>query len=377
MQFSIHRSIFLSAALALFWLYPFVFASSEPVILRDQQTLTLEEWLQQIQDRRVVFIGESHDRYDHHLNQLALLRRLHEQQPRWTIGLEFFQQPFQPYLDAYIAGEINETEFLEKTEYYQRWRFDYRLYRPIFRYAAEHKIPLLALNIPNEISRKVGREGLDALDAEEQHWLPTSIDRSDEAYRLRLQAVFEEHEGFDERNFEHFFEAQLLWDEAMAERAANYLAEYPERGLIVLAGSGHLAYGSGIPQRLQRRIPVATAIVLQQDHSDTAHDPAQADFTVQTEEIILPPGGRIGVMLDTLTDSGLSVLDIVADGGAQQAGILVKDRIIRINDQAIRSMQDVRLAMLDRKPGDTVQVTVERDGSDATRQELAFDVLLQ
>ena len=38
--------------------------------------------------------------------------------------MEFFQQPFQPALDDYIAGKIDEKEFLKKSEYYLRWRIE-------------------------------------------------------------------------------------------------------------------------------------------------------------------------------------------------------------------------------------------------------------
>ena len=44
---------------------------------------------------RVVFVGEMHDRYDHHLNQLAVLQALHQKNPNIAIGVEWFQQPFQ------------------------------------------------------------------------------------------------------------------------------------------------------------------------------------------------------------------------------------------------------------------------------------------
>src|SRR5690242_18255146 len=100
-----------------------------------------------IDTARAVFIGESHDRYDQHLSELEIIRRLYERNPdRWAIGVEFIQRPFQADLDAYIAGGIDEREFLEKTQYFDRWGFDFRLYNPIFHFAREHAIPMVALN---------------------------------------------------------------------------------------------------------------------------------------------------------------------------------------------------------------------------------------
>ncbi len=87
----------------------------------------LEALIPRLADRRVVFVGEAHDRYEDHLNQLAIIRGLHQRGADLAIGMEMFQQPFQAALDAYIAGEIDEDEMLRRTDYFERWRFDYRL----------------------------------------------------------------------------------------------------------------------------------------------------------------------------------------------------------------------------------------------------------
>jgi len=63
---------------------------------------------------------------------------------------------------------------------------------------------------------------------------------------------------------EAFYRVQVLWDEAMAETAAEYLKS-PEgqgRRLLILAGGNHVRYGIGIPRRLFRRVPLPYAIVL-------------------------------------------------------------------------------------------------------------------
>ena len=73
--------------------------------------------------------------------------------------MEFIQRPFQPALDAYISGAITEREFLKRAEYFDRWGFDYRLYRPIFSFAKEHGIPMVALNAERELAEKVAKVG--------------------------------------------------------------------------------------------------------------------------------------------------------------------------------------------------------------------------
>ena len=132
-------------------------------ILDSAQLTTVNQLLDRIAERRVVFIGEHHDRYEDHFTQLAIIAGLHQRGKSIVIGMEFFQQPFQAALDAFIAGEIDELELLRRTEYFDRWRYDYRLYRPILQFARQYRIPLIALNIASEFTAKVGAGGLQKL----------------------------------------------------------------------------------------------------------------------------------------------------------------------------------------------------------------------
>ncbi len=64
----------------------------------------IDSLIADVSTARVVFIGESHDRYDEHLSELEIIRHLYERDPqRWAIGVEFIQRPFQTYLDDYIS----------------------------------------------------------------------------------------------------------------------------------------------------------------------------------------------------------------------------------------------------------------------------------
>lgn len=340
----------------------------------DMSTLaTMDGLIEKLADRRVVFVGETHDRFDHHLNQLAVIKGMYAQNPKLAIGLEFFQQPYQQHLDRYVAGDIDEREFLRKTEYFHRWRYDYRLYRPILRFAREKGIPVIALNVPMEISRKVGREGLDSLIDEEKVYVPKQMDDGDEHYRQRIKEVFSQHPKSDDTQFENFVDAQLLWDEAMAERAARYLRENPKSRMVVLAGTGHLEYGQGIPSRLLRRQPVASAIVLNQTHH--ALEPDLADFLLFPERIELPRSGLLGVMLDA-DRAGVTVKDFSDDSPAESAGLKEGDRILAIAGSPIESYSDIRLTLMDRFPGEEVPVEVERKNMILGDERLSYRVKL-
>ena len=336
----------------------------------------MDALLDQLADRRVVLVGEQHDRYEDHLTQLAIIQGLHARGKTLAIGMEFFQQPFQAALDDYIEGRIEEPELLRRTQYFNRWGFDYRLYRPILSFAREHRIPLIALNLETELTRKVGDVGINGLSKAERARIPAQIDRDDPAYRARIESVFKHHPADQRRNFEHFLEVQLLWDEGMAERAARALVEHPKRTLVVLAGAGHLEQGQGIPRRLLRRQPVRSAIVL--NGQGRVPDPAVADFFLYPPPVALPPSGMLGVQLGREGDgSGVAVAGFADGSGAKAAGLQVGDRIVRIGAQSIASYADIRISLLDAAPGTTVSIEVVRGRVIGTGEHRSFQVELR
>lgn len=331
--------------------------------------------LDAIADRRVVFVGESHDRYEDHLNQLAVIEGLQRRGKDLAIGMEFFQQPYQSALDDFVSGTIDESQMLRRTQYFDRWHFDYRLYRPILRFARDHKIPVIALNLEEELTRRVGDVGIDGLDPAERARLPAEIDRGDKAYRDRLKAAFDQHPAMQSSSFERFLEVQVLWDEGMAERAARYLAEHPGKTLVVLAGSGHVERGEGIPRRLLKRVPVPSAILLSGVDRDL--EPELADYLLFPRQVDLPPAGLLGVMLNPDGDAAGAQVQGFSDGsGAKAAGLKEGDRIVRVGAHPVAAYADVRIALVDARPGERIPVQVTRPQPSGEPQTLSFEVEL-
>jgi len=322
-------------------------------VVKLEQTDSLAQTMQQINTARVVLVGETHTRWDHHLVQLEILKLLYQKSPRLAIGVEWFQQPFQEYLDAYVAGDISEQEMLQLTGYFERWRYDYRLYRPILQYAREHHIPVIALNASRELTAALSKTGFDDLPAELKEQLPASYDWSDKDYEKRLRKIFEEHPD-NSGEFEQFQRGQLTWDESMAERAARYLKENPESRLLVFAGSGHIAYGSGIPNRIKRRIDVEQfSILVSEDFLPMSEN--IADFLVLSPEQSLEPVGLIGALLET--EGKLVVIKGFTDNSAiKDAGLLQGAVIIKVDDKKVESFADFKVAIIDKKPGERVKL---------------------
>ncbi len=318
-----------------------------------------------IQQTRVVLVGETHTNYGHHLNQLAIIKKTHK---KWggvfSIGLEMVQQPFQSYLEDYIGGKITEREMLRGVQWYSRWRYDFRLYRPIFDFAKQHKIPLIALNIPQELTKRISKVGIDGLTIEERKQLPALVDKSNAEYTARLRKIFGMHahgKKFNEKGFKKFVDAQLAWDEGMAFAASNYLRKHPSGRMVILAGSGHLINREGIPSRLDRQLTLSTdqrsLVVL--SHSDEKYSSKEADFSLPTKDIKLPPAGLIGIGMKD-TQQGVQISNIAKSGAAQKAGLQKGDLLVKLNIETVKTTSDVNLWRLDKKPNEKVEVLIRR-----------------
>lgn len=248
---------------------------------------TLEEYIPEIAKSRIVYVGEQHDFVGDHITQLEIIRQLHELDPKIAIGLEMFQKEYQEHLTAYIAGEINEDEMLVYTRYFLGWSFDYRLYKPILRYARKHKIPVIALNVLESVAQKVSKEGIDSLTEEERKHLPTEITEPTQLYLDRMRFFFSGHPTGDKaRSLVRFVQVQVLWDETMAESIVHFVNNNPKRRLVVLAGVIHVAERFGIPDRVNARIDVDDVVILPGRHVNPA--PGVADFLIWTPDVELP-----------------------------------------------------------------------------------------
>jgi uncharacterized iron-regulated protein len=317
--------------------------------------------------KTIVYVGEEHEKFSHHLVQLEILRGLHGQSPKVAVGMEMFQKPFQPALDDYIAGAIDERTFLKRSEYFKRWTIDYHLYKPILDFARAQRLPVIALNLPREIVNQVAGSGLDSLSKEAQRDIPADLDLSDQEYRGRLKEVFAAHGEPQGKSFDFFYQAQILWDETMAEAVDRFLKSRPDYRMVVLAGAGHLKYGSGIPKRAFRRNGYDYAVVL----SDAEVKNGVADFVVFPEPATAPAAPKLGVSLDT-RDQRLRITSFGKESGAEKAGLKVDDTLISLDDQGVSVIEDVRIALFYKQSGETVKVKARRGA-----EELEFDVKLR
>ena len=78
-------------------------------------------------------------------------------------------------------------------------------------------------------------------------------------------------------------------------------------------------------------------------------------------EVELLPRGFLGIELEAVKPAGLRVARVLAGSPAAQAGVRVDDRVVRVGDRDVSSLNEIRAAVATVKRGDRVRLAVRRD----------------
>jgi uncharacterized iron-regulated protein len=212
------------------------------------QPVSVEELLADLNGSRIIYVGEKHDNKAHHDIQLQIIQAVYKARPNMAVGMEMFDHTYQDVLDQWSKGELTQKDFLRKSHWYANWRFNFSLYSDILDFIKQNNIRLVGLNVPNHIPPKIREGGIENLSDEDKSHLPNQIDTSITAHRDYLRKIFEAHKKHFKRevDFEDFYAAQAVWEDAMAERIAQNLNDST---MVVLAGNGHVQFKYGIPDR--------------------------------------------------------------------------------------------------------------------------------
>lgn len=226
--------------------------------LRRSQSTTLADLVPELLKNRVVVVGEQHTDEGHHRAQLRVIQALHEAGAKVAVGLEMFRRNSQDALDRWVSGGLDRPAF-EKI-FQENWGYPWTAYQPIFEFARAEKIPMIGLNVPREITRQVARSGFQSLSAEQRGQLADVTCQIDEEYMRFVREAYGAH-GHGRMNFVFFCEAQMVWDNAMAAHALDYLRSRPDAVVVILAGVGHARRGA-VPRQIRLRSPVPVAVFL-------------------------------------------------------------------------------------------------------------------
>jgi uncharacterized iron-regulated protein len=340
---------------------------------RSGEALTPREVAARLTGVRLLFVGESHTDIEYHNAQLKIVEELVRAGRKVMIGLEMFPYTEQPALDQWNSGTLSEERFLEVARWYTNWGYHWHYYREIFLLARAHKVPVFGVNTPREIVGAVRRKGLDKLTPEEAAHIPARID-TDNAEHLRLFKAFFAEEGgmhsagMGDDMWKMMFAAQCTWDATMGYNAVQALAKHgdPQTIMVVLIGSGHVAYGLGAERQarlwfdgtIASLIPVA---VVDEKDRRTVVRASYADFLWGLPKPTDPLYPSLGFSTPQQKQGEhYPVINVEKGSVAERAGLTVGDVLIAVDGVEIKEKGVVNRLMSDKRWGDTVELKIRR-----------------
>lgn len=349
---------------------------------RSGDRLTPDQAAARLADVRLLLMGESHTSMDHHRAQARMIRALHDAGRRVLIGLEMYPAPQQAALDRWTSGGQTEEEFVRESRWYEHWGYHWHFYRDIFLYARDQRLPMHALNTPREVVQAVRKQGVAGLTPDQAKYVPPKILIDDPEHLAYFKASFEDgdgpgHGGGNEEMLKSFAAAQATWDATMGYNAVQALkvVNDPKAIMVVLVGSGHVAYGVGIERQVRQWfdgrvasiIPVPVA--LQDGRKVPQVRATYADFVwgVPAESETLFP--RLGI--STRVGPGTAqreILLVEKESAAAAAGFQPRDVLVSMDGQPIADRETFNRLMAQKQWGDGASFVVKRGEEDLTLQ---------
>jgi uncharacterized iron-regulated protein len=335
--------------------------------------------------RPIVLLGETHTNPEHHRWQLHTIAALHGRNPNMVLSFEAFPRRVQPVLDRWVRGELNDADFLKETDWFQVWRFNPGLYMPLFHFARQHRIPMVALNVGRELIELVRKDGWKgvSVDAREGVGDPAPPTPAFLRYHAKVYAEHENREGdhgstekakelvipeLDDPDYLKFVAAMQTWDRAMAEGLATARRTDGQPLVVGIIGRGHLHYGFGIAHQLTDLGITGAAVLLPWDPDDPCDDLALADGPSVADVVFgvdapraLPtrPGPLLGVRIRD-DDGGIRIIQVVEGSVAETAGLAKDDLILHAAGLDITKTTELIAIVKRQSPGTWLPLKIKR-----------------
>jgi uncharacterized iron-regulated protein len=321
---------------------------------------------------KLVFVGEHHTSTAVHEAQRRLIAGLLAGGRKVLVGLEMFPYTVQPVLDRWNRGELSEDEFVRESHWYKHWGFDWRYYREIFLLRAQGA-RFFAVNAPREVITAVRKKGRDKLAPEEAAHLPAKIDTGSEEHRRLFKAYFGEGDAthaMSDAALEGMYQAQCAWDATMAWNAVRALQADPDPNavMVVLLGSGHVAFGLGAPRQAAGYASVPMATVIPVPLADDEGQPARvrasyADYVwgVAPEEKAAPYPSA-GISLADRAGAHPVVSEVEPLSPAALAGVQAEDQVVSVDGVPVPDKETYLRLLAGKRWGDHLSLVVGRTG---------------
>lgn len=274
----IHVRLGMRIATCLAWLIATAVATAAPVEL-DPSPASIARAMQ---GRKVVLLGEVHDNPAQHELRAAAMRQLLATGARPAFAFEQFDREHQPDIERARREHPRDADYLiTQAKGDPAWHWEW--YRPFVALALEYDLPIVAANLSRRDAMKVASEGWSALfDAAARREL--GLDTLPGDFRRK-------HETAIAIGHCNLLPADALPAQARAQMArdivmARSIRPYIERGVILLAGNGHVRRDIGVAFWLsanERRNLVSIGLLERDDDASGTESPAEFDAYAITE----------------------------------------------------------------------------------------------
>jgi uncharacterized iron-regulated protein len=208
-----------------------------------------------LESARIVYIGEKHDQDYHHKFQEKIIRRFHRRGLPFAVGMEMIDVTQQPALNDYLEKRISWSEFSRRTAFDRGWGRTSPAYKRILSWCRKEAIPVIALNAPSAVTRKLTRN--EPLTAEQSRLVPKYPEPPGGFKQFRAAMSGHQTGG----SLRRYYEAQRAWDQTMAGQILAWLPDHPGT-LVVLLGQFHADPRTGVPWYVAQRSSARQIILL-------------------------------------------------------------------------------------------------------------------
>lgn len=209
----------------------------------------------------IVLLGEVHDNAIQHALRLRAFEALLAGGARPALLMEQFDRERQDAVDAVLADPASATAdrvIAAGSTPSAQWAWDF--YRPFVALALAYRLPIVAANVSRDEARRVMTDGLAARGFD--------ADTPADVAAAHAASIVQSHCGqVDATQAARMSLAQSARDQFMA----RMVERHADRGVLLLAGNGHVRSDVGVPRWLSAGTRERTvAIGLIEDGDDAA-----------------------------------------------------------------------------------------------------------
>ena len=218
--------------------------------------ISFEEVLRQIENERIIFVGEMHDDSGSHRVQSEVIRHLHENGKDIVIAIEIIPSSRQGMLDRWVEGNVSGYDFARF--FYNTVRVPYRYYKDIFEYAREKKIPVVGIDSDTKFISDVSKKGFNIAPDKYLEKIKFSDCSGDKEYARLLG--FSLVKQYHESGLPFLCDGQRMRDAVMAFNIAEILKK-GNSSVVVLMGTAH-TMKFAVPRQVKKHVTVSHKVLV-------------------------------------------------------------------------------------------------------------------